>query len=138
MQDSQLLAYFSDLQDVFPVSSNMDSCSNKAGKKEFPFIPIDTPGLNEPTPLKDFVIILGMAVELEKLEFVNVFLIVFNGAIPGYDRSLIAMDRICQGMFGRVLNKNGDEKNEAYWTEELNEKHRRIDSKLIQAKESEY
>ena len=69
MQDSQLLAYFSDLQDVFPVSSNMDSCSNKAGKKEFPFIPIDTPGLNEPTPLKDSVIILEMAEEWSSLMF---------------------------------------------------------------------
>ena len=57
MQDSQLLAYFLFFRSpgCVPVSCNMDSCSIKSGKKKFPFIPIDTPGLNEPTPLKDSV-----------------------------------------------------------------------------------
>ena len=63
----------------------MDSCSNMAGKKEFPFISIETPGLNEPMPLKRFRHLFG---DFRGVEFVNVFLIVFNGTSPRFDSSV--------------------------------------------------
>merc|ERR1719186_2044371 len=138
-----------DDQGLFPVSSGMSSCTNKttankvewSGEEGREFVLIDTPGLNDPTPLKDSVNILEMAEELKKLEAVNVFLIVFNGASPRFDSSLIAMVRIFQGMFGKeFLEKNvvfeftnwghdkqsvrrrGEDKNEEYWTREINRK----------------
>ena len=131
---------------MFPVSEKMDSCTNKTTAKlvnwrggNFEFNLIDTPGLNDPEQGRDTINIAEMCDELKKLKSVNTFLIVFNGSNPRFDQSLIAMIRIFIGMFGpeflekntvfefsnwahdrKSIRRRGQDKNEAYWTAELN------------------
>jgi len=133
----------------FPVSEDMDPCTNMTvakrvswrGNSDFPITLIDTPGLNDPEKGKDSLNIAEMTKELIELEYINVFLIVFNGSNPRFDDSLIAMLQIFRNMFGiEFLEKNtvfefsnwahdeqsvrrrGTRKNESHWIAELNRK----------------
>ena len=99
-----------DNEEMFPVSQNMDSCTNittaervcwRGSSSNFPFTLIDTRGLNDPLPGKDTNNIAEMCQTLKDLKTVNTFVIVFNGSNPRFDLSLISMIKIFQGMFGQ-------------------------------------
>ena len=100
--------------DVFPVSSDATSCTQKTaladvffnGDKSKELNIIDTIGFDDPSNDLDATIIADLVTTLKNnVDFINTFIIAVNGQNPRLDGALLAMIRILHAMFGDELWK---------------------------------
>ena len=100
--------------DIFPVSSEADSCTQKTkfcdaffnGNKEMPVSIIDTIGFDDPATDNDAETVAELVEKLKNAcDHVNCFVLAVNGQNPRLDGSLVGMIRLFDGIFGEQFWK---------------------------------